>query len=379
MAEKRDYYEVLGITKNASEEEIKKAYRKAAHEHHPDKNQNDKTSEAKFKEANEAYQILSDSQKKAAYDSRGHAAFDQSAGYGGGSGFGGGFDVNDLGDIFGDIFGGAFGGGGRKKSGPRKGQSIEVSVRISFMEAVFGVKKDISIRRHENCSTCRGTGAKPGTVVETCNKCNGSGQIRFQQQSIFGQMASVKDCDACGGKGKTIKELCRDCGGKGKVLKNATIPINIPAGIDDNQAISMSGEGMPGEKGGPSGDLIVHISVNPHPIFRRSGSDVYCEIPITFVAAALGTELEVPTVDGKVKINIPEGTQTGRKFRLTDKGIPFLQRKGRGSQYITVNVEVPTKLNKEQKDILRKFDEKTNNDSHQQGKSFFEKMKNFSK
>ena len=375
MAEKRDYYEVLGINKGASEEEIKKAYRQAAHKYHPDKNQNDKESEAKFKEANEAYQVLSDEQKKAAYDRMGHAAFDQSSGFGGGAGgFNGGFDMNDLGDIFGDIFGGAF-GGGRRRNGPRKGQDIEVQIRIDFKEAAFGVKKDISTRRQENCSTCTGTGAKPGTDVQKCSKCDGSGQIRFQQQSIFGQMTSVKDCDVCGGKGSVIKEPCRDCSGKGKVMKNVIVSVNIPAGIDDNQAISMSGEGMSGEKGGPRGDMIVHISINPHPIFKRSGPDVYCDVPITFVQAALGTDLEVPTIDGKVKINIPEGTQTARKFRLSEKGIPHLHRKGRGSQYITVNVEVPTRLSKEQKDILRKFDEKTSNDSHQQGKSFFEKMK----
>ncbi len=374
MAEKRDYYEVLGVQKGASEEEIKKAYRKAAHKYHPDKNQNDKESEAKFKEANEAYQVLSDSEKKAAYDRMGHAAFDQSAGYGGGAGgFQGGFDMGDLGDIFGNIFGGGFGGG--RRSGPRKGQDIEVQVRIEFKEAAFGVKKDISVRRQENCAVCSGTGAKPGTDVETCKKCSGSGQIRYQQQSIFGQMTSTKDCDACNGRGKTIKEPCRDCSGKGKVMKNATIPVNIPAGIDNNQAISVPGEGMPGEKGGPHGDLIVHILVNPHPIFKRNGSDVYCEVPITFVQAALGAEIEVPTIDGKVKITIPEGTQTARKFRLSDKGIPYLQRKGRGSEYITVNVEVPTKLSKEQKEILKRFDEKTSGDSHQQRKNFFEKMK----
>ena len=374
MADKRDYYEVLGVQKGASDEEIKKAYRKAAHKYHPDKNQNDKESEAKFKEANEAYQILSDSEKKAAYDRMGHAAFDQSAGYGGGAGgFQGGFDMGDLGDIFGNIFGGGF--GGNRRSGPRKGQDIEVQVRIEFKEAAFGVKKDISVRRQENCAVCSGTGAKPGTDVETCKKCSGSGQIRFQQQSIFGQMTQTKDCDACNGRGKTIKEPCRDCSGKGKVMKNATIPVNIPAGIDNNQAISVSGEGMPGEKGGPHGDLIVHILVNAHPIFKRNGADVYCEVPITFVQAALGAEIEVPTIDGKVKITIPEGTQTARKFRLSDKGIPYLQRKGRGSEYITVNVEVPTKLSKEQKEILKRFDEKTSGDSHQQRKNFFEKMK----
>ncbi|MEI6131770.1 MAG: molecular chaperone DnaJ [Bacillota bacterium] len=374
MAEKRDYYDVLGVQKGASEEEIKKAYRKAAHKYHPDKNQNDKESEAKFKEANEAYQILSDAEKKSAYDQMGHAAFDQNAGYGGAGGFQGGFDMGDLGDIFGNIFGGGFGGGGRR-NGPRKGQDIEVQIRIEFKEAAFGVKRDINVRRQENCAVCSGSGAKPGTDAETCKKCSGSGQIRFQQQSLFGQMTQVRDCDVCHGKGKIIKEACRDCSGKGKVMKNVTIPVNVPAGIDDGQAISMSGQGMPGEKGGPSGDLIVHIQVNPHPIFKRNGADVYCEVPITFVQAALGTEIEVPTIDGKVKMTIPDGTQTGRKFRLSEKGIPFLHRKGRGSEYITVNVEVPTKLSKEQKELLKKFDEKTNPDSHQQKKSFFEKMK----
>jgi len=373
VAEKRDYYEVLGVTKSASEEEIKKAYRKAAHKYHPDKNQNDATAEAKFKEVNEAYQVLSDAQKKSAYDNLGHAAFDQQAGYGGGGGAGGyGFDV-DLGDIFGDIFGGF--GGRSKRGGPRKGQDIEVQIRIDFKEAAFGVKRDITFRRNENCSTCSGSGAKPGTSAETCKKCNGSGQIRFQQQSIFGQVTSVKDCDACNGKGKIIKEACKDCGGKGKQMKNVTVPVNIPAGIDDNQAISMSGEGMPGEKGGPAGDLIIHIQVNPHPLFRRNGPDVYCDVPITFVQATLGAEIEVPTIDGKVKISIPEGTQTGRKFRLTDKGIPVLHRKARGSQYVTVNIEIPTKLSKEQKEILKRFDEKSTPDIYQQAKNFFEKMK----
>lgn len=380
MADKRDYYDVLGIQKGASDDEIKKAYRKAAMKYHPDKNPDNAEAEAKFKEANEAYQVLSDGEKRAAYDRYGHTAFEQggAGGFQGGfGGFGGFGNVDiDLGDIFGDLFGG-FGGSQKRKNGPRRGQNIETEVSVTFMEAAFGIEKEVVFRRYENCKTCKGTGAKPGTSAETCSKCGGSGTIKVRQNSMFGQIVQTRECDACHGNGQIIKEKCSDCNGKSKVIKNVKMKVNIPSGIDDGQAISISGEGMPGEKGGPSGDLIVHISIKPHEIFKRKGYDVHYDMPITFVQASLGAEVNVPTIDGNVKFKIPEGTQSGKTFRLSDKGIPVLKGRGRGrgSQYIKVQVEVPIKLNKKQKEILRSFDDAGTVDNHVQQKSFFDKVK----
>jgi molecular chaperone DnaJ len=377
MATKRDYYEVLGIDRNTGEAEIKKAYRKLAKQYHPDVNPGDKSAEAKFKEASEAYEVLSDAQKKARYDQYGHAG--NEAGFGG---FGGGdysdFGFGDIGDIFETFFGGS-GLGGRssrgKRNGPQKGADLKYSMDISFEEAAFGVERDVTIGRMENCNTCGGSGAKAGTNAENCKHCGGSGQTQVKQSTPFGQFINTKACDVCRGEGKIISNPCGTCSGKGKVRKTTTLKVKVPSGIDDGQTISLRGEGEPGAKGGPSGDLFITIRVKPHTIFQRQGNDVICEMPITFVHAALGVEMEVPTLDGKVKYTIPEGTQTGSVFRLRGKGIPFLRGNGRGDQYVKVNVEVPKKLNEKQKSILREFAEVSGDESHEQRKSFFEKMK----
>jgi len=376
MASKRDYYEVLGVSRNASDAEIKKAYRKLAKQYHPDVNPGNKEAEAKFKEINEAYEVLSDSQKRAQYDQFGHAAFEQGAGFGGFNGGFGDFGFSDLGDIFESFFGG-FGGrtSSRTRRGPQKGADLKSSVEISFEEAAFGVEKEISIHRMEVCDKCEGSGAKPGTEPVTCQHCNGTGQIQYKQRTPFGQFVNIKTCDVCHGEGKVITNPCDKCNGKGRIRKQKKIMINIPAGIDDGQTIKLGGEGEPGLKGGPSGDLFITVKVKPHAIFQRQGNDVICEIPITFVQAALGAELEVPTLDGKVKYQVPEGTQTGTVFRLKNKGIPFLRGSGRGDQYVKVQVEVPKKLNEKQKAILREFAELSGDEVHEQRKSFFDKMK----
>ncbi|MCX7710422.1 MAG: molecular chaperone DnaJ [Clostridia bacterium] len=378
MANKRDYYEVLGVDKNASEADLKKAYRKLAKQYHPDVNPDDKVAEAKFKEVNEAYEVLSDSQKRARYDQFGHAGTDPN-GFGGGyqGGFGD-FDFGGIGDIFETFFGGSgFGGGrsGRNKNGPQKGADLKYAMEISFEEAAFGVEREISINRLENCVTCGGSGAKAGTTPATCKHCGGSGQVQYKQNTPFGQFVNIKTCDVCHGEGKIITDPCNTCSGKGKVKKSVKIKINVPAGIDDGQTISLRGEGEPGSKGGPNGDLYISIRVRTHTIFQRQGNDVLCDIPITFVQAALGSELEVPTLDGKVKYTIPEGTQTGSVFRLRGKGIPYLRGNGRGDQYVKVVVEVPKKLSESQKALLREFSELSGEDTHEQRKGFFDKMK----
>jgi molecular chaperone DnaJ len=373
MAEKRDYYEVLGINKGASDAEIKKAYRKLAKQHHPDVNPGNKEAEAKFKEANEAYEVLSDPQKKSRYDQFGHAGTDPN-GFGGG-GFSGGFGDFDIGDIFDSFFGGGGFGSSSRRNGPQKGRDIRTDVSISFQEAAFGVEKEVNIFRMENCSVCNGTGAKPGTSPVTCSVCKGTGQIQYKQRTPFGQFVNVKTCDHCHGEGKIISDPCKECHGKGNIRKAKKIKINIPAGIDDGQTISLRGEGDPGAKGGPAGDLFISIGVKPHPLFQRQGTDVICEIPITFVQATLGSELEVPTLDGKVKYSIPEGTQSGTVFRLKNKGIPHIRGYGRGDQYVKVMVEVPKNLSEKQKEILKQFAELEGEDTHEQRKGFFEKMK----
>lgn len=376
MADKRDYYEVLGVEKNANDADIKKAYRKLAKQYHPDVNQNDKTAEAKFKEVNEAYEVLSNAQKRAQYDQFGHAGMDPN-GFGG---FGGGFsdfDMGGIGDIFESFFGGsgAFGRSSRSRTGPQKGADLKYSMEITFENAAFGVEKEISINRMEPCPTCHGSGAKPGTNPTTCKHCNGSGQVQYKQSTPFGQFVNVKTCDVCHGEGKIITDPCTACSGKGKIKKNTKIKINIPSGIDDGQTISLRSEGEPGLRGGPSGDLFVSIRVKPHSLFKRQGNDVICEMPITFVQAALGAELEVPTLDGKVKYSIPEGTQTGSVFRLKSKGIPYLRGNGRGDQYVKVEIDVPKRLNDKQKEILREFADISGDDVYDKRKSFFEKMK----
>lgn len=375
MAEKRDYYEVLGIQKGASEEEIKKAYKKLARKYHPDMNPGDKEAEEKFKEVNEANEVLSDPEKKARYDQFGFAGVDPNYGAGAGGGaYGGGFDFGDLGDIFGSFFGGGFGGGQRRNpNAPQRGESIRASVSISFTEAAFGCEKSVTIERSEQCPTCKGNGCAPGTTPEICPDCHGSGTVQTRRQTPMGVFASNGPCRKCGGTGRLIHQPCPDCRGSGAVRKRKTIKVNIPAGIDHGQTISLRGQGNAGKNGGPAGDLLITVMVQPHEIFRRDGVDVFCEAPITFTQAVLGAELEIPTIDGKVKYSIPEGTQTGTVFRLKGKGIPVLNGRGRGDQYVTVVIETPRNLNKEQKEALRKFSESVGESNYEKRKSFFKK------
>lgn len=381
MADKRDYYEVLGVSKTASADEIKKAYRALAKKYHPDLNKDNPSAEAKFKEANEAYEVLSDPEKKQRYDQFGHAGVDPSAGggYGGyGGGFGGFGDV-DLGDIFGSFFGGGFGGGGSRRNAPQRGNDIERRVELTFEEAAFGVTKNINVSRTENCTTCGGSGAKKGTSPKTCPVCGGSGQVKSTQQTPFGAFSTSRTCDRCRGTGKIIEQPCDTCRGTGSVRKNRTIEVKIPAGIDNGQTLSVSGEGEKGLRGGPAGDLLVTVVIKPHEIFKRRGFDVLCEVPISFVQAALGSEIEVPTLDGKVKYSIPEGTQTGTVFRLRERGIKKLRQSSKGDMYITVKVEVPKNLTAQQKEKLEEFGKVTNEKNYHQQKSFFDKLKKYMK
>lgn len=377
--QKRDFYEVLGVPKTASADEIKKAYRKLAKENHPDLHPDDKGCEARFKEINEAYEILSDPDKKARYDQYGHAGVDPNFGAGAGAGAGfGGMDF-DLGDIFGSFFGGGFGGGGgggaRSKNAPRRGESIRMGVSISFEEAAFGCEKEITVARVEKCSTCGGTGCEPGTTAEVCPNCKGSGTVKTQQQTLFGMMQTTADCPRCGGTGKIIHQPCRDCRGSGSVRKQKKVSVNIPAGIDDGQTISLRGQGHSGANGGPAGDLLITVAVRPHQIFRREGTSVMLDMNITVTQAVLGTELEVPTLDGNVKYTVPEGTQTGTVFRLRGKGIPHLNGGARGDQYVTVNVEIPKNLTSHQKDLLREFESSVTGKNYTRPKNFFDKGK----
>ena len=377
MAEKRDYYEVLGISKGASEEEIKKAYKKLARKYHPDMNPGDKEAEEKFKEINEANEVLSDPEKKARYDQFGFAGVDPNYGAGAGGAYGaGGFDFGDLGDIFGSFFGGGFGGGARANpNAPTRGESLRTSVNISFEEAAFGCEKEVSIDRVEQCPDCRGSGCAKGTTAEVCPDCRGSGVIQQRRQTPLGYMSTSAPCQRCGGRGKIIHQPCPTCGGKSMVRRRKTIKVTIPAGIDNGQTISLRGQGNAGRNGGPAGDLLIVVSVRPHEIFRREGTSVLCEAPITFTQAALGAELEIPTIDGKVKYTIPEGTQSGTTFRLKGKGIPGLNGRGRGDQYVTVNIETPRNLNREQKEALRKFSELLGEKNYEEHKGFFGKFK----
>ena len=375
MAEKRDYYEVLGIQKGASEDEIKKAYKKLARKYHPDMNPGDKEAEEKFKEVNEANEVLSDPEKKARYDQFGFAGVDPNYGAGAGGGaYGGGFDFGDLGDIFGSFFGGGFGGGQRRNpNAPQRGESIRASVSVSFTEAAFGCEKSVTLERSEQCPTCKGSGCAPGTTPEICPDCHGTGTVQTRRQTPMGVFASNGPCRKCGGTGRLIHQPCPDCRGTGAVRKRKTIKVNIPAGIDHGQTISLRGQGNAGRNGGPAGDLLITVMVQPHELFRRDGVDVFCEAPITFTQAVLGAELEIPTIDGKVKYSIPEGTQTGTVFRLKGKGIPVLNGRGRGDQYVTVTIETPRNLNKEQKEALRKFSETLGESNYEKRKSFFKK------
>ena len=378
MAEqKRDYYEVLGVSKGASEDEIKKAYKKMARKYHPDLNPDNKEAEERFKEVNEAYEVLSDPNKKARYDQFGFAGVDPNYGAGaGGAGFDGGFDFGDLGDIFGSFFGGGFGGGRRTNpNAPQRGESIRLSVAISFEEAAFGCEKEVSVDRTEECGACHGSGCAPGTSPEVCPDCHGTGQVQVRRQTPMGVFATSSPCSRCGGKGKIIHQPCPDCRGTGAVRQRRTIQVSIPAGIDNGQTISVRGQGNAGKNGGPAGDLLVTITVKPHELFRREGTSVLCDAPITFAQAVLGAELEIPTIDGKVKYNLPEGTQSGTTFRLKGKGIPALNGRGRGDQYVTVHIETPRNLNREQKEALKKFAESVGESNYEERKKFFRKFK----
>lgn len=372
---KRDYYEVLGVEKGAADEQIKKAYRKLAAKYHPDVN-HEPDAEAKFKEINEAYEVLSDQEKRSRYDQFGFAGvdpnFNPNAGFGGG--FGGFSGFGDLGDIFGDFFGGGRSSNSRSANAPRRGENIVAQVDITFEEAAFGVKKEINVARVENCDKCGGSGAAAGTKPETCSNCHGTGTVRTTQNFMGMTMQSQSPCPRCKGKGTIITKPCERCKGKGKIRRNHKIAVDIPAGIDDGQSVRVREQGNAGANGGPNGDVLVAVSIRPHTLFERDGANVVCEMPISFAQAACGAEIEVPTLDGKVRYSIPEGTQTGTTFRLKGKGIPYVGYKNRGDQYVTVVVETPTKLTKEQKDLLKQFEEAAN-DAHPKRKTFFEKLK----
>lgn len=365
MADKRDYYEVLGVSKGASDDEIKKAYRKQAKKFHPDLNPGDKQAEVKFKEANEAYEVLSDSDKKAKYDQFGHAGVDPNFGAGGGSGFGGAYDF-DLGDIFNSFFGGGFGGssgfggfgGGRSNpNAPQRGSNTSATITISFEEAAAGCKKTIETHRIEKCDVCSGSGAKKGTSPETCSECHGRGHVSVQQRTPFGVISTSKECPKCNGKGTVINTPCDSCNGVGMVRKAAKITVNIPAGIDDGQIISVRGEGNHGINNGAKGDLRVSVNVRPHPIFERDGYDVWCDITVTFAQACLGCEIFVPTLEGRVKYDMPVGTQPGTVFRLKERGITHIGGRSKGDQYVKIIVDVPKNITENQKELLKKFDD----------------------
>ncbi|WP_342399316.1 molecular chaperone DnaJ [Weizmannia sp. FSL W8-0676] len=370
---KRDYYEVLGVAKDASKDEIKKAYRKLSKKYHPDINKAPDAAE-KFKEIQEAYEVLSDDQKRAQYDQFGHAGPNQ--GFGGGNGFGG-FSSSDF-DSFGfeDIFSTFFGGGRRNDpNAPRQGADLQYTMTLEFEEAVFGKETDIHIPREETCDTCHGTGAKPGTHPKECPHCHGTGQLNTEQQTPFGRIVNRRVCHYCGGTGKIITDKCKTCGGTGRVKKRRKIHVKIPAGIDDGQQLRVAGQGEPGINGGPAGDLYIIFHVRPHELFERDGDDIYCEIPIAFTQAALGDEIEVPTLHGKVKLKIPAGTQSGTKFRLRGKGVPNVHGHGTGDQHVIARIVTPRKLTERQKQLLREFAEASGEVPDEQSSNFFDKMK----
>ena len=387
MAEKRDYYEVLGIGKNATDAEIKSAYRKLAKKYHPDLNPGDKEAEEKFKEVNEANDVLSDPQKRQRYDQFGFAGVDPNyaaANGGGAGGFGGGFGGVDLGDIFGDIFGGGFGGGfsgfgggssTRTTNAPRKGHDIQASVILTFEEAAHGCSKKITINRQDTCPDCGGTGAAKGTSPETCPDCGGRGYVVTQQRTPFGVMQSQQPCSHCGGRGTIIRNPCKTCRGTGKTAARKSLEINIPAGIDDDQNIALRGQGDAGSNGGPAGDVIVHVTVKADPMFERDGYDVTIHVPITFSQAVLGDDVEVPTVDGRIVQHIPEGTQSGTKFRLRGQGIQYLNGRGRGDQYVIVDVEIPKKVTRAQREALKAFEDSMKEDNYEKRKGFFKNLR----
>ena len=382
MSTKRDYYDVLGVDKSADATAIKKAYRKLAMKYHPDKNPGDKEAEEKFKEINEAYEVLSDETKRRNYDQFGHEGVN-GQGFGGAGGFGGqgfgGFD-DIFGDIFGDMFGGGFSGGSRqRRRGPERGADIKQRVNISFEEAAFGKKVQVKINRSEECDQGHGSGAKPGTSKKTCPTCHGSGQVQSVQRTPFGNIASTRTCSTCNGEGEVIDSPCSKCHGKGSIRKTKTIEVDIPAGIDNGQMIKLGGQGELGTRGGPRGDLYIEVNVQSHPLFTRDGYDVYLEMPITFAQATLGDKIQVPTLDGKVEYEVPEGTQTGTVFRLKGKGIPKLKSNVRGDQYVKVTVEIPKKLNEKQKELVREFAKECGQEVHQRQKTLSDKIDNFFK
>jgi len=379
MADKRDYYEVLGVNKGASDDEIKKAYRKMAKEYHPDLHPGDKVAEAKFKEVGEAYEVLSDPQKKSRYDQFGHAGVDPNFGGGPGAGGWGGVDVDfgDIGDIFSSIFGGGFGGGTRRQNpnAPRQGSDVGASVFISFEEAAKGCKKKVKVERVTTCSDCSGSGARRGTSPTTCPVCGGSGMVNHQQRTPFGVMQTQSPCSRCQGRGRIIENPCPTCSGQGRVRKSGEVGINIPAGIDDGQVITIPGHGNAGQNGGPAGDLQVQVTVRPHPLFERDGFNIWYELPITYAQAALGAEVEIPTLDGKIPYTIKDGTQPGDVLRVRGKGIPYINGRGTGDLLLKVVVEVPKNLNKEQKKLLQEFEAATGDKQYQKRKSFFDTIK----
>ena len=379
MADKRDYYEVLGVEKGASAEEIKKAYRKSAMKYHPDRNPGDKNAEEKFKEVGEAYEVLSDDNKRARYDQFGFAGVDPNYGAGQGGAYSGGFGgFGDFGDL-GDIFGSFFGGGSRtqRHNAPRRGENVGVRIDVTFEEAAFGCDKEVAALRIENCAACNGSGSADG-VIDTCSQCRGSGQVKTVQSFMGMQMQSTTTCPSCSGRGRIIKTPCTTCKGKGKVRRTHRQTVHVPAGIDHAEGFRVPGQGSVGSNGAPNGDLLVEVYIKRHPIFQRDGMTVYCEVPITFTQAALGAEVQVPTLDGKVSYTIPEGTQTGTTFTLREKGIPYVNNpRRRGDEKFTVVVETPTKLTKEQKELLRQLDEGLDSKSSPKRKKFFDVLKDF--
>ena len=374
---KRDYYEVLGVSKGASEDELKKAFRKLAKQYHPDLHPGDKEAEEKFKEVNEAYEVLSDADKRARYDQFGHAGVDPS--YGGGAGAVGFGGFGDMGDIFDSIFGGfgGFGGGRRANpNAPRRGEDVKASVIIDFMEACKGKSVNIKVNRAEKCTACGGSGAEAGSSPKTCPDCNGTGSVRITQRTPFGNIAQTTTCNRCRGKGKIVDNPCRVCGGVGRVRSTVEKTVDVPAGIDDGQTLRVSGEGNGGYNGGPNGDLHINVTVRPDPLFERDGYDVWTDIPLTYTQATLGDEITVPTVDGKVTYKVPEGTQTGTVFRLRGKGIKKINRPDHGDHYVRVNIEVPKNLTKEQKQKLKEFEQSLSDKNYAKRSTFFDKLKN---
>jgi molecular chaperone DnaJ len=376
VPDKRDYYEVLGVSRSATEDELKKAYRKLAKKYHPDLNPDNHEAEARFKEANEAYAVLSDSEKRRTYDQYGHAGAD-------GQGFGGfngaGFDI-DLEDLFGSFFGGGFGGRTRRKSGPRRGANLKYRMTLDFMEAAFGVDRDITINKEDICGTCQGKGTRDGSEPDQCPTCKGSGEVHQHQQTLFGTVMSSRACPDCGGTGKKITNPCTACGGRGRKQTSKRLSVKIPAGINEGEMLTVRGEGEPGTLGGPPGDLYIEIRIRPHPVFQRDGNNTYCEIPITFPQAALGCELEVPTIDGPQIFHLKEGTQPNETFTIRGKGIPYVNRSNtRGDHIFRVILEVPRHLSEKQKELLNEFGDSCTKQNYQKQESFFSKLKDLFK